>query len=127
MNIGIKGTQELIVSKKDSANFIGSGNLEVFATPALIALVEKTAWTSVAPFLIDEESTVGTKVNIKHISSTPLGMKVTCNTELIEIDRKRLVFSVKVFDEKGLIAEGIHERFVVNGVKFYSKTQEKKN
>ena len=127
MNMGIKDTQELIVSKKDSANFSGSGNLEVFATPALIALVEKTAWTSVAPFLIDEESTVGTKVNIKHISSTPLGMKVTCNTELIEIDRKRLVFSVKVFDEKGLIAEGIHERFVVNGVKFYSKTQEKKN
>ena len=68
---------------------------------------------------------MGTKVSISHVSATPTGMKVTCESELVEIDRKRLVFSVKAFDERGLIGEGVHERFIIDNDKFLRRTQEK--
>ena len=127
LKLGIKNTLELLVDEKNTAKAIGSGNLEVFATPSMIALIEETAWKSVATFLNEGESTVGTKIDINHISATPLGLKVMCNTELIEIDRRRLVFRVEVFDEVCKIGEGTHERFIINSEKFVSKANEKKN
>ncbi|MCH5171454.1 MAG: thioesterase family protein [Erysipelotrichales bacterium] len=127
LKLGIKNTLELLVGEKNTAKAIGSGNLEVFATPAMIALIEETAWKSVAAFLNEGESTVGTKIDINHISATPLGLKVICNTKLIEIDRRRLVFHVEVFDEVCKIGEGTHERFIIDSEKFISKTNEKKN
>ena len=87
----------------------------------MIALSEKTALTSIMPYLEEGQSTVGTKIDIAHIAATPVGMKVTCETELIEIDRRRLVFSVNVYDEIEKIAEGTHERFIVDNEKFISK------
>lgn len=125
LETGIKGRQELLVTEDYSADTMGSGLLEVFATPAMTALMEKTAWMSVAPYMNDGEGTVGTVLNIKHTSATPPGMQVWCESELILVEGKRLVFHVEAFDEKGKIGEGEHERFVINNEKFMMKTLKK--
>ena len=122
---GIKGKMETTVTEKMTAKEVGSGELNVYATPLLIALVEETAWRSVSGELDFGQGTVGTKVNIDHISATPVGMKVWCETELIDIDRRRLVFSVDVHDEAGMIAKGTHERFIVDNNKFQAKADAK--
>lgn len=125
METGIIGKEELIVNEMNTAEALGSGSLAVFATPAMIALMEKTARLSVAPFLEDGQSTVGTLVNVKHLSASPVGMKITCKTELKEIDRRRLVFHVECSDEAGIIGEGEHERFIIDEAKFMAKTEAK--
>lgn len=127
LQLGIKGKQELLVTDKDTAKAVGSGGLNVFATPAMIALAEKTALQSILEYLSEGESTVGTKLDISHIAATPVGMKVSCETELIEIDRRKLVFSVNVYDEAEKIGEGTHERFIVNDEKFMTKAESKGN
>ena len=124
---GIIGTEEMLVTDAVTANVLGSGGLNVFATPAMIALSEKTALKSVLSYLPEGQSTVGTKVDISHIAATPVGMKVRCETELIEVDRRRLVFSVNVYDEVEKIAEGTHERFIVDDNKFQTKADSKNN
>ena len=128
LNKGIIGKEELIVTEDNTATAVGSGGLEVFATPALIALAEKTAFQSVAEHLEEGQSTVGTHIDIKHIAATPVGMKVTCETELIEVDSenpRKLVFSVNVYDEVEKIAEGTHERFIIYSEKFQNKANGK--
>lgn len=125
LQIGIKGRQEMTVEERMSAKAIKSGELEVFATPAMIAFVENTALESVKEYLEEGTGTVGTKVNVSHIAATPVGMKVTCETELVEIDRRRLKFSVVVYDEKEKIAEGEHERFIIDCAKFMDKAAAK--
>lgn len=128
LNKGIIGKDELIVTEENTAKAVGSGGLEVFATPALIALAEKTAFQSVAEHLEEGQSTVGTHIDIKHIAATPVGMKVTCETELIEVDSenpRRLVFSVNVYDEVEKIAEGTHERFIIYSERFQNKANGK--
>lgn len=125
METGIIGQEELVVNETNTAEALGSGSLAVFATPAMIALMEKTARLSVALFLEDGQSTVGTLVNVKHLSASPVGMKITCRTELKEIDRRRLVFHVECSDEAGIIGEGEHERFIIDEAKFMAKTEAK--
>lgn len=124
-DIGAKGTREIVVTDELTAVRIGSGELPVFATPALIALAEETAWRSVAPELEPGQGTVGTRMDLRHIAATPVGMRVRCETELVETDRRRLVFSVKAFDEREQIAEGTHERFIVDNEKFAAKAAAK--
>ena len=126
LNLGIKGIAECIADDTNSAKAMGSGELDVFATPSMIALMEKSASECVKSQLQDGFGTVGILININHVSATPFGMKVYAESELIEIDGKRLVFSVKAFDESGLIGEGRHERFVINNEKFMLKTTAKK-
>lgn len=128
LEAGIKNTIDMIVTDEKTAKAVGSGGLEVFATPALIALAEKTAYESVVPYLEEGQGTVGTNIDIKHIAATPVGMRVVCETELIEFDAsnpRRLLFSVNVYDEVEKIAEGTHERFVINNDKFMGKAEGK--
>ena len=105
---------------------VGSGRLEVFATPAMIALMEETAWRSVEPELSEGEGTVGTRMEVSHVSATPVGMEVTCETRLMQVDRKRLVFEVKAYDAAGLIGEGMHERFIVENGRFMDRAEKKR-
>ncbi len=126
LKTGIKGVQEVQVTEDNTALTLGSGTLLVFATPAMIALMEKTAWESVAPYLEEGEGTVGTQLNISHLSATPLQMKVRCESELTEVDGRRLVFKVAAYDEVGLIGEGTHERFIVKNEKFQAKADGKR-
>ena len=127
LEIGICGHKELTVTMEKTAMALGSGGLPVFATPALIAMAERTARESVAMELSEGQSTVGIKVEISHLSATPVGLLVWCKTKLEEIDRRRLVFSVEVYDEFGKVAEGRHERFIIDDVKFMKKAYEKIN
>ena len=95
MQIGITGKQTITVTEEKTAQAMGSGTLPVFATPAMIALMENTASKSVEAKLDEGAGTVGTLINVKHVAATPVGMDVTCETKLVEVDRKRLVFEVK--------------------------------
>lgn len=126
LSTGIKGRKTTEVTQENTAEAVGSGTLPVFATPAMIALIEATASESVAPFLEEGSSTVGTHLDIAHSSATPVGMSATCETELVEVDRRRLVFRVVVTDAKGEIGSGTHERFVVDDAKFMSKAESKR-
>ena len=122
---GIRGQKELLVTEEVTAARMGSGLLEVLATPAMIALAEGTAMESVQPLLEEGQGTVGTRLDIAHIAATPVGMTVRCETELVEVDRRRLVFSVKVSDDKELVGEGTHERFIIDNARFLQKAQAK--
>ena len=123
--IGLKGHHEQTVTPDLTAARIGSGLVEVFATPMMIALIEQTCLESVLPYLEEGQGTVGTLVNVTHSAATPVGMRVWCDSELVEVDRRRLVFSVKAYDECGLIGEGRHERFVIDSAKFQAKIDAK--
>lgn len=127
MDIGLKGKQEQVVSDELTAAHVGSGLAPVFATPMMVALMEQTCAESVTPFLQEGESTVGTHIDISHCSATPVGLKVWCESELVEVDRRRLTFAVKAYDEAGLIGEGRHERFVIDNAKFMAKVNGKKS
>ena len=98
MEIGIKGRVETVVNENNTAKFVGSGSLDVFATPSMIGLMEQAAQMSVAPHLEEGQGTVGTKLEITHDAATPLGMKVWAESELIAVERRKLVFEVKAFD-----------------------------
>lgn len=123
---GIKGRVEKTVEHENLASSMGSGLMPVFATPCMVALMEETAWRSVEPYMEEGNGTVGTALNIKHLAATPEGMNVWCESELMEIDGRRLVFDVKVYDNSGIVGEGIHERFIINNEKFATKASGKK-
>ena len=125
VTVGMKGRAEALVSGDNTAQTAGSGTLPVFATPWMCALMEQAAWTAVAPGLNEGESTVGTKLNISHLSASPVGIKVWAESEVTLVDGKRMEFKVAAYDEKGLIGEGTHERFVITNEKFLAKTARK--
>ena len=125
LETGIKGHKELMVTPDKTAKAMGSGALDVFATPCMIALMENTAFESVQAELEEGCGTVGTALNVKHVAATPVGMKVTCDTELIKVDGRALTFLVKAYDACGLIGEGEQERFIISEEKFQAKTDAK--
>ena len=113
ISAGIKHHEEIIVTNNHSAKTFGSGSVDVFATPAMIALLEKTAHNSVQPFLPDGFTTVGTEVNIKHLKATPIGKQVRSDSYLKSADSKKLLFELHAWDDKGLIGIGTHTRVIV--------------
>jgi len=125
LQIGIKGEASEQVVEANCAAAMGSGELQVYATPAMVALMEQAAWKSVANELEPGQGTVGISMNIRHISATPLHQTVTAKSELTQIDRRKLVFSVEAYDESGKIGEGVHERFVVDNASFQEKANAK--
>lgn len=128
MEIGIKGKQTFTVTEDKLASKVGSGLVAVFATPMMIAAIENTAAASVAPYLEEDKTTVGTLVNVTHVAATPLGMTVRIETELTDIaaNGKILTFRVAAYDEVGLIGEGTHQRAVVDRTRFEAKAAAKK-
>ncbi len=118
---GILGKAEKVLEKKDTAPVYGSGNIEVFATPAMIALMENAAFSSVEPFLGGDLTTVGIYVNVRHLSATPVGVKVEAQAELTEVNGRKLVFKVTACDESKMIGSGTHERYVVSRARFLEK------
>jgi len=118
---GIKNTSEIIVKEKDTAANYGSGLLKVFATPAMVALMENTALNCVKNFLPKGYDTVGTEINIKHLNPTPVGKKVKCTAVLTKSDNKKLTFEVNAWDESNLIGTGIHKRYIINTESFMER------
>lgn len=126
LTVGIKGLAEVEVTPANTAAALGSGALPVFSTPSMIALMEKAALESVQPYLEAGQGTVGTALDVKHLAATPIGMTVRAESELTEIDRRRLVFRVEVFAGGEKIGEGTHERFVIDNERFMAKAQAKR-
>ena len=128
MELGIKGYKELTVTDDMLAKNVGSGLVAVYATPMMIAGIEGTVAESVAPYLEEGRTTVGTLMNVSHVSATPAGMKVRFETELTGIapNGKILTFKVAAYDEAGLIGEGTHERAIVAKERFEAKAQAKR-
>ena len=125
VTVGLKGRAETTVDDTNTAQAACSGALPVFGTPYMCALMEEASWKSIAPHLEAGQSTVGTRLNISHDSATPVGMKVWAESEVTEVDGKRLVLKVSAYDEKGLIGQGTHERFIIADERFLSKAAKK--
>ncbi len=125
LKTGITGRAEDTVTEVRTAAYMGSGGLRVYATPRMTAMMEYTAWSSVEPYMEDGMSTVGTRLDISHVSASPVGAHITFKSELTEIDRRKLVFTVKAYDDAGLIGEGTHERFIIDNAKFMSRAEGK--
>lgn len=123
--IGKEFSVSLTVGDEHTALAVGSGSLAVFATPCMIAALEEAAAACAQAYLEEGETTVGTLMNVEHISATPVGMTVTAAAKLTEVDGRKLVFSVTAVDEVGVIGQGTHERFVVQAEKFMKKTNAK--
>lgn len=123
----LKATVYETVTENNTAKSVGSGSLSVYATPAMLALIERAACEALNGALNEGETSVGTLLNVKHLSATPVGMQVSATAELVEREGRRLVFKVTANDECGLIGEGMHERFIVYSEKFTEKTYSKLN
>lgn len=126
LETGIRGKQNVTVTPENTAKTMGSGTLNVFATPALVALAEKTCWMSVADALDEGCGSVGTKLELEHTAPTPVGMTVTCHSELVAVEGRKLTFKVTLADEKGPVGGGTHERFIIFEEKFAAKAEAKK-
>lgn len=124
---GLKGEARTVVTDENTAIAYGSGSVSVFATPAMVGLMEKAALSSVDPLLEDGKSTVGMKMDVEHLAATPKGMHVVATSELVEVDGRRLVFIVEARDNKELVGRGKHERFIISLDKFISKAEAKGN
>ena len=125
VTVGLKGRAEALVTESNTATAACSGALPVFGTPFLCALMEEAAWKSIAPHLEAGQSTVGTRLDISHDSATPVGMKVWAESEVTAVDGKRIVLKVAAYDEKGLIGQGVHERFIITNDRFLAKAGRK--
>lgn len=125
IEVGMKGQAATLAEREDTALEVGSGSLLVYATPCMVALMEGAACEAIAAGLEENETTVGTELNIRHTSATPVGLEVRAEATVTEVDGKAITFEVKAFDEAGEIGSGIHKRFVVNSQRFLDKTYAK--
>jgi predicted thioesterase len=123
--IGTPGALRRCVTDEIAINFLGLDGARVLATPAMIMLLEMTCRDSILPLLDPGFDSVGTEVNVKHLAATPMGMEVTFKSEVIEADSRRVKFKVAAFDEKEQIADGTHERFVINVERFAARLKDK--
>ncbi len=124
---GLVGETTITVTKDQTARHLGSGNIDVYATPAMVALMEQTALSTIDPLLDKGQASVGTALDIKHIAATPLGHKVRARAEVIEVDRRRVTFRVQAWDEQELIGEGTHTRFIIDTDRFLDNLKNKTN
>jgi len=123
--IGLTAEIEMEVQQKDTAVEFGSGEVAVFATPKMIGLMENAAVKAVDPHLPEGFATVGTRIDVKHIAATPVGMTVRAHAKLTGTDNRKLTFWVEAFDEVEKIGEGTHERFIIDVKKFSEKAERK--
>ncbi|HUW64445.1 MAG TPA: thioesterase family protein [Spirochaetia bacterium] len=123
---GIKGEAGALVAGDNTASAYGSGGVPVFATPAMVALMEKAARLSVEPYLEPGQTTVGTRLEVRHLAATPEGLTVTARSELVAVEGKKLVFKVQASDDVELVGEGAHERYIVREDSFLKKAGAKK-
>jgi len=118
LEVGISHQEMRVVRYEDTAANYGSGLVEVFATPAMLSLMENTALKTVLPYLEEGQNTVGFEVNIKHLKPTPVGKEVRCTAILKEVDGKKLVFDLEAEDDEGKIGKGSHTRYIIDTQKF---------
>ena len=125
ITVGMAGTVSTSVEREDTAAEVGSGSLLVYATPCMVALMEGAACEAIAAALPEDKTSVGTELNISHLSATPVGMDVRAEAEVTAVEGNMLTFAVTAFDEKGKIGEGTHKRAIINTQRFLEKTYAK--
>ena len=123
---GLIGKSEMVVGEEDLVSKLGSIAVDVLSTPRLIQLLETAAIEAIQDYMPSDQLSLGTQVKIKHLSATPLGMKVTAHALLKEVDRNRLFFLVDAYDEKDKVAEGEHERILVSKERFIQRVEKKR-
>ncbi len=123
---GMKALHSQEVTAENTARVLGSGGMDVYSTPAMLLLMEKTCYLCVQDALEDGQSTVGTAVSLTHESATPLGCRIVCNCELTEINGRELTFAVECRDEAGIIGRAEHKRFIVDASRFMERANKKK-
>lgn len=125
ITVGLKGEVSTLVEREDTAKEVGSGDLLVYATPCMVALMEGAACEAIADALSDTQTTVGTGLNIEHIAATPVGLEVRAEATVTAVEGKVITFEVSAFDEAGQIGKGTHKRVIVNAQKFLEKAYDK--
>ena len=125
ITVGMKGEVSSFVEREDTAKEVGSGSLLVYATPCMVALMEGAACEAIEEALDESKTTVGTALNIEHISATPVGMDVRAEATVIAVEGKVITFEVRAFDEAGEIGKGTHKRVIVPTQKFLDKAYHK--
>ena len=125
ITVGLKGEVFTQVEREDTAKEVGSGDLLVYATPCMVALMEGAACEAIAECLSDTQTSVGTGLNIEHISATPVGLDVRAEATVTAVEGKVITFEVKAFDEAGEIGHGTHKRVIINSQKFLERTYSK--
>jgi fluoroacetyl-CoA thioesterase len=123
---GLNGISEMVVAEEDLVSHLGGVSVDVLSTPRLIQLLEAAAIETIKDYVPDEQVSLGARVNIKHLSATPLGMKVTAHALLRSVEKNRLTFMLDAYDEKEKVAEGEHERILVSKGRFLQGVEEKK-
>lgn len=123
--VGSKAEVFTLAEREDTAREVGSGDLLVYATPCMAALMEGAACEAIADALGEDQTTVGTSLSIEHTSATPVGLEVRAEAEVTAVDGKTITFSVRAFDEAGEIGHGTHTRVIVNSQKFLEKAYAK--
>ncbi|MCD8376551.1 MAG: thioesterase family protein [Oscillospiraceae bacterium] len=126
IEIGLKGRAETVVTPENTASAVGSGLVPVFATPAMVALMERAAASSLAPYLEEGQGSVGVHLDVSHQSATPVGLKVWAESEVTAVEGKQITFSVAAYDEAGLIGQGTHKRVCITVDRFLSRAEQKK-
>lgn len=125
ITVGMKAEVATLVEREDTAKEVGSGDLLVYATPCMVALMEGAACEAIAQALEETQTTVGIALNIEHISATPVGLEVRAEAEVTAVEGKVITFAVRAFDEIGEIGHGTHKRVLVNTQKFLDKAYAK--
>ena len=125
ITVGMKGEVSTLVEKEDTAEVVGSGSLLVYATPCMVALMEGAACEAIAAAMSDAQTTVGTELNIRHLSATPVGLEVRAQAEVTAVEGKIITFQVTAYDEAGVIGEGTHKRCIVPIQRFLDKAYAK--
>ena len=125
--IGTTGRHWLLVTPEISIDFLGADESRVLSTPHLIAYMEWASRNAIKPLLGEDEDSVGTVVNIRHLAATPVGMSVEFTSTVVAVDGRRVSFRVEARDEKELVGEGSHERFVVNVPRFTARLAAKRS
>ena len=125
ITVGMKAEVGTLVEREDTAKEVGSGDLLVYATPCMVALMEGAACEAIADALPDTQTTVGTALNIEHLSATPVGLEVRAEAEVTAVEGKVITFCVTAYDEAGEIGKGTHKRVIVNSQKFLDKAYNK--
>ena len=123
METGLTYTSHTVVTDGNTAEHVGSGDLAVFATPAMATLMENAAMLAVAPALEEGQTTVGSEISISHIKPTGIGAKVSATAVLAAVEGRKLSFNVAARDEEGMIGEGTHIRFIVDSERFMGKVR----
>ena len=124
---GLNGKSEMVVGEEDLVSWLGDIAVDVLSTPRLIQLLETAAIKAIQELVPPDQLSLGTQVRIRHLSPTPLGMKIVAHALLKEVDQNRLVFEVDAYDEKGKVAEGEHERILVPKERFLEKVEKKRS